>query len=79
MIKKDSSLSSSIDEGQSCHQRGKVEKMEFKNDTRFNLVLIFKLHNGTISTIPLAPNESEELHMREKAKTLSIHESSSQG
>ncbi len=52
--------------------------MEFKNDTRFNLVLIFKLHNGTINTIPLAPNESEELGMREKVKTLSIHESSSQ-
>lgn len=53
--------------------------MEFKNDTRLNLVLIVKLHNGTISSIPLAANESTKLDMREKVKTLSIHESSNQG
>lgn len=52
--------------------------MEFKNDTRLNLVLISKLHNGTICSIPLAPNESAKLGLHEKVKTLSIHESSSQ-
>lgn len=52
--------------------------MEFKNDTRLNLVLIFKLHNGTIRTTSLAPNESTKLDIHEKVKILSIHESSSQ-